>query len=339
MSELPECAALPDGIVTAGARTDGRDLLGVARAAGYRFVCDEAQLLAVPEAAGVKVLGTFAGAEYPMYPERTAVRGLPSLETAAGKAIRILERDPDGFFVVIEAGMIDHAGHTNDGAALLRAMQEADRVLEMLLAYVDRHPDTLLVVIGDHDTGTPAFSYRVTPPVTVTLPSGMVHTSAVDYGEAAGKYRMLERQTVSLTGMLMPIVRRLYPEGGEPEPPYPIDEAVRDLIATVERSSAFTLTPEEARYILLPLPPGQPPFRGTSAARRPTPDRLARVLGEQSHLRWATGGHTNLPVIVMAAGPARLASRVRGYQHMTDVGRLLLEALGAPAAPTRGARD
>jgi hypothetical protein len=30
----------------------------------------------------------------------------------------------------------------------------------------------------------------------------------------------------------------------------------------------------------------------------------------------------------MAAGPERLARRVRGYHHTTDVGRLLFEALG-----------
>jgi len=60
----------------------------------------------------------------------------------------------------------------------------------------------------------------------------------------------------------------------------------------------------------------------------PMADRLSRVLAEQIQLLWATGHHSNLPVIVMAAGPEQLAHQVRGYYHTTDVGRLLFEALG-----------
>ncbi len=327
VSQLPECAAMPGALDTGGARADARDVIRQARAAGYRFVCNEAQLLAVPEADGVKVLGTFAGAEYPAYPERAAVPDLPSLETAARKAIRILERDPEGFFVMIEAGMIDHAGHAHDGAGLLRAMQEADRVLGFLLAYVDDHPGTLLVVIGDHDTGSPVFTYRLRAPVTTRLPSGLVHTTSVDYGDAAAKYGLLERQTLSLGGMLAPIAMRLDPDGNAPDPAYSVDQAAGDLVAAVEAHSAFTLTPEQARSVVLGEP-GTARVPACAAADRPTSNRLACELADQTHLRWATGGHTNLPVIVMAAGPERLASRVRGYHHATDVGRLLFDALG-----------
>ncbi len=324
LAEIPECAAMPDSLDTGGARADARDLLGEARAAGYQLACNEAQLLAVPEADGAKVLGLFAGAEYPAHPERAAVPDLPSLETAARKAIRILERDPDGFFVMIEAGAIDLAAHAHDAAGLLRAMQEADRILGFLLGYVDAHPDTLLVVIGDHDTGSPVFTYRIRPPVTTALPSGLVHTSSVDYGDAAAKYGLLERQTLSLGGMLAPIAKRLYPDGAGPDPAYPVDQAAQDLIAAVEAHSAFTLTPERARSVLVPAPA----LPGIPATRPATTHRLDLVLAEQTQLRWATGGHTNLPVLVMAAGPERLASRVRGYHHTTDVGRLLFEALG-----------
>jgi alkaline phosphatase len=60
----------------------------------------------------------------------------------------------------------------------------------------------------------------------------------------------------------------------------------------------------------------------------PIPDRLSRVLAEQTQLLWATGHHSSLPVVVMAAGPEHLARQVRGYHHTTDVGQLLFEALG-----------
>jgi len=332
VDQVPECAAMPSALVTAGARPDARNLIDEARAAGYRFACNESQLLEVPEAAGVKVIGTFAGSVYPAYPERTALPGLPSLETSARKAIRILERDPQGFFVMIEAGLIDYAAHEHDGAYLLRAMQEADRILGFLLDYVDAHPDTLLVVAADHETASPAFSYRTAPPVITTLPSGLVHTSPYDFGDAVATYGMLERQTLSFGGMLAPIMGRLYLPGYQPNPAYPMEQAIADLIATVESNSDFTLTPELARRVLT-IEPGTTaiPYDGVADSfyqDSPMPDRLAHVLTEQTRLLWATGQHTNLPVIVMAAGPEGLARQVRGYYHTTDVGRLMFEALG-----------
>jgi len=332
VNQVPECAAMAAPLVTSGARADARNILDEARAAGYELVCDEEQLLAVPETAGGKVLGTFAGAVYPAYPERTRMPGLPSLETVARKAIRILEQKPEGFFVMIEAGMIDFAAHEHDGAYLLRAMQEADRILGFLLAYVDDHPDTLLVVVADHETATPAFSYRTAPPVTTTLPSGLVHTSPYDFGDAVATYSLLERQTLSLGGMINPIARMLYLPGYEPNPAYPLERGIADLIAIVETSSGYTLTPAQARRALT-IPPGSTliPYDGVADSfyqDSPMPDRLSRVLVEQTQLLWATGHHSNLPVLVMAAGPAALEQQVRGYYHTTDVGRLLFEALG-----------
>jgi len=332
VNQVPECAAMADPLVTGGARADARNLVDEARAAGYEFVCDERQLLAVPEVAGVKVLGTFAGSVYPAYPERTRMPGLPALETAARKAIRILEQERGGFFVMIEAGLIDFAAHEHDGAYLLRAMQEADRILGFLLEYVDNHPDTLLVVIGDHDTASPAFSYRTAPPVTTTLPSGLVHTSPYDFGDAVATYGLLERQTLSLGGMINPIARRLYLPGYQPNPAYSLERGIEDLIATVEATSDYNLTPAQARRALT-IAPGSTliPYDGVADSfyqDSPMPDRLSRVLVEQTQLLWATGHHTNLPVLVMAAGPAALEKQVRGYYHTTDVGRLLFEALG-----------
>jgi len=323
---------MASSLVTAGSRPDARNVLDEARAAGYEVVCNEQQLLAVPDAAGVKMLGTFAGSSYPAYPERAAVPGLPALETTAQKAIRILEQDREGFFLMIEAATIDYGSHEHDGAYLLRAMQEADRILGFLLDYVDAHPDTLLVVLGDHESSTPVFSYPTAAPVTTRLPSGLVHTSTYDFGDAVAKYALFEHQTLSLGGMVNPIVGKLYVRDYQPNPAYPIDQGIADLIAIVEATSDFTITPEEARRVLA-VAPGTTivPFDGLADLFYQDniwPERLSRVLVDQTHLLWATGQHTNLPVVVMGAGPKALADQVRGYYHTTDVARLLFEALG-----------
>jgi len=77
---------------------------------------------------------------------------LPAM-TAAG--IRQLERvSPDRFFMMVEGGNIDHAGHANDGGTILREVVNFDESLRLAYDFYLAHPDeTLIVVTADHETG------------------------------------------------------------------------------------------------------------------------------------------------------------------------------------------
>lgn len=83
------------------------------------------------------------------------------LEKATAKALQVLEKDaPNGFFLMIESAIIDGYGHNNDSEGMIIEMQEFDRTLKMLAKYVDSHPNTLLVVTADHETGGTGVSYK-----------------------------------------------------------------------------------------------------------------------------------------------------------------------------------
>lgn len=77
---------------------------------------------------------------------------LPAM-TAAG--IRQLQRvSPDRFFLMVEGGNIDHAGHANDGGTILREVINFDESLRLAYDFYLAHPDeTLIVVTADHETG------------------------------------------------------------------------------------------------------------------------------------------------------------------------------------------
>ncbi len=94
---------------------------------------------------------------------------LPEM-TAAG--IRQLERvSPDRFFMMVEGGNIDHAGHANDGGTILREVINFDQSLALAYKFYLAHPDeTLIVVTADHETGgmsigTTTTEYSVRPQV------------------------------------------------------------------------------------------------------------------------------------------------------------------------------
>ena len=82
------------------------------------------------------------------------------LQKASAKALDVLSRDNDnGYFLMIESALIDGYGHNNDSEGMIAEMKEFDALLRQLVAYVDQHPETLLVVTADHETGGTWLNY------------------------------------------------------------------------------------------------------------------------------------------------------------------------------------
>ena len=79
----------------------------------------------------------------------------PTLETMTGKALNTLSKSKKGFFLFVEEEGVDEFSHENNGEKTLKAMAALDRTVGMLRKYVAKHPNTLLVVTGDHDCGGP----------------------------------------------------------------------------------------------------------------------------------------------------------------------------------------
>ncbi|MBP3586826.1 MAG: alkaline phosphatase [Paludibacteraceae bacterium] len=83
------------------------------------------------------------------------------LHKACEKALSVLDKDaPNGFFLMIESAIIDGYGHNNDSEGMIEEMKEFDQTLKTLIAYVNKHPNTLLVVTADHETGGTGVTYK-----------------------------------------------------------------------------------------------------------------------------------------------------------------------------------
>ena len=120
------------------------------------------------------------------------------LQKACTKALDVLEKEAkNGFFLMIESAIIDGYGHNNDSEGMIEEMQEFDNTLQTLIAYVNEHPNTLLVVTADHETGGTGVAYKsheVNHPEGLHLNfSTKGHTGTVvpvfAYGAGAEKFR------------------------------------------------------------------------------------------------------------------------------------------------------
>ena len=133
-------------------RADGRDLLAEMAARGYAVAATREQMLAMQP--GRKLVGIYAADTHLDYAaQRAAVQ--PTLAEMAVKSVELLSKDPDGFFLMVEGGKIDHALHDSHAKFALEdtvAFDEAiQAVLDKLRETDPQLRDTLVVVTADHD--------------------------------------------------------------------------------------------------------------------------------------------------------------------------------------------
>jgi len=78
-----------------------------------------------------------------------------SLKQITEAAIEALMRDNNkGFFVMLEAGRIDGAGHSNDGATNILEVIDLDEAVKVAYEFYKKRPkETLIVIAADHETG------------------------------------------------------------------------------------------------------------------------------------------------------------------------------------------
>jgi alkaline phosphatase len=77
----------------------------------------------------------------------------PTLAQLTTATLNVLEKDKDGFFLMVEGGAIDWVAHYRDAAAVAMEVREFNAALQVAYAYASTHPGTLLVVVSDHETG------------------------------------------------------------------------------------------------------------------------------------------------------------------------------------------
>ena len=144
-----------DVVLGGGTQYFNEDLQVAYRQAGYGVALNRDQLLA--DAGKAPLLGLFSKSHIPFEIDRLNSAELkastPTLAEMTKVALQRLSSAPEGFFLMVEGGRIDHAAHGNDGAAAIREQVAFDEAIATVLAFVDKNPDTLLIVTTDHGTG------------------------------------------------------------------------------------------------------------------------------------------------------------------------------------------
>lgn len=143
-------------------RADGRDLTAEFSALGYAVAKTRADMLAAPN--NFKFVGLFSKTSHLEYDlDRIAQTALgtgngvtqPSLAEMTTKAMDILSTGPNGYFLMVEGGRIDHALHSTNAKKALQDTVAFDNAIKAAIDKVKLTDptlaNTLIVVTADHD--------------------------------------------------------------------------------------------------------------------------------------------------------------------------------------------
>jgi alkaline phosphatase len=293
-------------------RGDDIDFIAKFRNDGYGNVVTAAELkAAAEEATTTKLLALFHPGNMDGALDRMFLKGgtvnrfpdQPDLTEQVAAALTVLSRNPKGFFLMVESGMIDKYTHALDMERAVYDTIMLDNAVRLARDWAaDRGNDTLIMVLADH-------SHSIS----------LIGTIEDDMATAP---------TASLRERV-----RIYERAGFPNYPVPDTKGYPDPVDVSRRLAIFsanltdqdeTLRPRLDNPSISPTPGAQ---TGTFEANEQYRAAQGSVLRLRSLPRFVRSSvHSAEDVILTAEGPG--SERVRGQLDNTDVFRIMVEALG-----------
>ncbi|MEH1931423.1 alkaline phosphatase [Nostoc sp.] len=115
----------------------------------------------VVDAAGNPVSGPTPDTVRPLAPGETdasfiarEINENPTLADLSKAALKVLGKDKDGFWLMIEGGDVDWSAHDNNMDNLIGTMNDFDKAVQEVISWVNKHggwSKNLLLVTADHD--------------------------------------------------------------------------------------------------------------------------------------------------------------------------------------------
>lgn len=129
---------------TGSEREDDLNIIENARKDGYKVIGTKEELHSV---SADKVLGLFQVGPL------TTQDSEPMIGDMTAKAIELLSRDSDGFFLMVEGSQIDWESHDNNWGNTIRQTLLFDMAVKCAVDFALKDGKTLVIVTADHETG------------------------------------------------------------------------------------------------------------------------------------------------------------------------------------------
>ena len=231
------------------------------------------------------------------------------------KGIDVLYNET-GFFMMVEGGKIDWAGHANDAVANMSDTLALDEAVEVAVDFAKDHPDeTLIIVTGDHETGGMTIGYAATGYNTAfdilraQKCSYVQFDSYVSEAKADGSFSFDD-----LMAMVEEYFGLVAPGGSAAVPALVLDDYE---YARLQKAYEDDKTGNTDGYEESLLYGGYSPISVT----------LTHIINNKAGIGWTSYAHTGLPVPVYAYGEG--AEAFIGSYDNTEVALRLMDLTDA----------
>jgi alkaline phosphatase len=293
-------------------RKDESDFVAQFRAAGYSVAFTGPEMVsAANDTSTTKLLGLFTLGNMDGALDRKFLKGgtvrkfpeQPDLTEEVSAALNVLSRNPSGFFLMVESGMIDKYTHLLDMERAVYDTIMLDNAVKLARDWAAAHgDDTLILVVADH-----------------THPIGIVGTIDDDMSR--------DTQTPPRERV------RVYDRAGFPNYPAPDAEGYPARVDVSRRLALFSASLPDHYETMRPKldDPNDPTVAGKEPGTYVANERYKTAPGAVLRLgnlpaMINADVHSGEDVILTATGPG--SERVHGQMENTEVFRIIAEALG-----------
>ena len=247
-----------------------------------------------------------------------------SLAEFTRKGIELLD-NPKGFFMQVEGGKIDWTCHANDAMTSIKDVLAFDSAIKEALAFAKKHPkDTLIVVVGDHETGGMGLGFAGTEYATFFDKMAEQNESFQAFDKKIASYRDSGKKSFE---EFLPTITKGFglislPKAEENR----LTEAAKAGDTSAAKKLSMNLSPLELRGAkeAFEKSMNKEKVKATDeqtfllyGGYEPLSIQLTHTLNQKAGIGWTTYAHTGIPVPVFAYGTG--SEVFKGYYDNTDV--------------------
>lgn len=244
---------------------------------------------------GEKAWALFGNNELPYDIDRDTT-AVPSLAQMTGKALEVLGKNKNGFFLMVEGSKVDWAAHANDPIAMMSEYLAFDKAVGVALEYAKRMGNTTVIVLPDH--GNSGFSIGRN-----NMKKSYTKMTLTDLYESASKY---QRTAEGMEKIL-------------------INTKPEEMKSTFKQYTGIDLTDDEVKLLLSSKNYKAENYMEVSHSQNMT-HYITTFMNDRSTFGFTSGGHTGEEVFLAVYHPK--SDQLRGNVRNKDVNNYLFKVAG-----------
>ncbi len=220
---------------------------------------------------------------------------VPSLAEMTEKALEVLSKNENGFFLMVEGSQVDWAAHANDAATMIDEYLAFDEAVGKAMAFAEKDGNTVVVVAADHGNSGFTIGTRDCP--------GYDKLSIEQLFGTVSKYQL------SANGLESILVNT------KPD----------DIKAVFKQYTDIDITDEELETLL-----ASKNYKEADYMKVGTSNNLAHnivnILNSRTCFGFTTGGHTGEEVLLASYHPQ--GDVLKGHVKNTELNQYLQQVTG-----------